>query len=115
MTHSTKPLGTTRATTGRTLRAGVLAAVCLSALASPASAKRLCLPHSDITELLDVRFSEARVAGGVASGGGLVEVFSTADGATWTIVVTSPQGVSCVVSAGESWHSKKDLALGPQA
>lgn len=115
MTHSNKPPGAARTANGRRLLRRLLAATCLLAVASPASAARLCLPHSDIAELLDVRFSEARIAGGVASGGGLIEVFSSADGATWTIVVTSPQGMSCVVSAGESWHSKKAIALGPQA
>lgn len=99
----------------RPLRAAVLAALCLFAAAAPASAARLCLPHGDIAELLNTRYAEARIAIGVAEGGGLLEVFSTVDGTTWTIVVTSPQGISCVVSAGEGWHSQENLALGPQA
>jgi len=115
MNHSKKIFRPTKAATVRTLLAGMLAAVCLFGFVSPASAARLCLPHGDIAKLLNARFSEARVAAGVASGGGLVEIFSTTDGATWTIVVTSPQGMSCVVSAGEGWHSRKALVLGPQA
>lgn len=115
MNHSDKILRPTKAATVRTLRSAMLAAACLFALAAPATAARLCLPHGDIAELLNTRYAEARIAIGVAEGGGLLEVFSTVDGTTWTIVVTSPQGISCVVSAGESWHSQKNLALGPQA
>ena len=48
---------------------------------------------------------EAPVAVGVTSAGGLVEVFATDDGATWTIVVTTPQGRSCMVAAGEGWRA----------
>jgi hypothetical protein len=111
MNHPTKRNRVSKAAAGRVLCATAL----VLAVASPAMAAPKCLPHTDIAKLLDARYSEGRVAGGVANGGGLIEVFSTGDGATWTIVVTNPQGVSCVLSAGEDWHSKSKLALGPQA
>jgi hypothetical protein len=35
---------------------------------------------------------------------------------TWSILVTSPNGVSCIVAAGESWQDKArdPVALGPE-
>jgi len=51
------------------------------------------------------KIAEALVARGVTSGGGLVEVLTDAKGATWTIIVTTPEGVSCLVADGEGWRT----------
>lgn len=91
MNHQSKRTQSFKAASGRVLGTAALAAVGLSALAAPASAAPRCLPHGDIAKLLDARYSEGRIAAGVANGGGLIEVFSTGDGATWTIVVTTPR------------------------
>ena len=42
---------------------------------------------------------------GLASNGKLVEVFSSDDGSTWTIVLTAPGGVSCIIAAGKYWEN----------
>ena len=55
-------------------------------------------------DLLDGRYSEQRVATGLENSGHLFEVFTSTDGATWTMVVTTPDGASCVVAAGLEWH-----------
>ena len=55
--------------------------------------------------LLANKYKEAPVAVGVTNTGGLVEVYSTGDGNTWTIIVTTPQGMSCLVAAGEGWRT----------
>jgi len=54
--------------------------------------------------MLAKKYQERRVAVGVTSAGGLVEVLTSADGGTWTILVTAPNGQSCIVSAGEGWR-----------
>ena len=36
--------------------------------------------------------------------GALLELFATADGATWTALVTRANGMSCVVMNGDSWQ-----------
>lgn len=115
MVHSTSESATPYARIIRAFGMSVLALAVLIGIQSPASAQRLCLSHDDIMELLDTRYSEARVAAGVASGGKLIEVFSTGDGGTWTIVITSPGGTSCIMATGEAWHAKEQVALGPQA
>ncbi len=57
----------------------------------PASAQSMCMTHVEIMKQLDARFSETQVAIGLASNGQLLEVFSTGDGSTWTIVMTKPR------------------------
>ncbi len=47
---------------------------------------------------------------GLTGNGSVIELFTTGDGSTWTIVITSPDGLSRVVAAGESWMSTRALA-----
>ena len=81
----------------------------------PASAQPMCMTHAEMMKPLDGRFSETQVAIGLASNGQLVEVFSTGDGSTWTIVMTKPDGMSCVFATGEGWDGREKTALGQPA
>jgi len=54
------------------------------------------------------------VALGVTNNGGLVEVLSTNEGTTWSIIVTAPDGKSCLVAAGEGWRALEQVALDPE-
>ncbi len=87
----------------------------LWASVKPASAQSMCMAHVEMMKQLDVRFSESQVAIGLASNGQLVEVFSTGDGSTWTIVMTKPDGMSCVFATGEGWDGREKTALGQPA
>jgi hypothetical protein len=40
---------------------------------------------------------------GMSSGGNVIEVFTARDGKTWTILITHPDGNSCIVAAGKMW------------
>jgi hypothetical protein len=35
--------------------------------------------------------------------------------ATWTIVLTKPDGTSCVVAAGKHWQNLPTTSFGPEA
>lgn len=83
----------------------VAAMVATVGSAGTATAQNLCMPREQIVELLDARYSESPVAFGLASGGRLVEVFSTADGSTWTLLLTAPDGTSCMMAEGQGWSA----------
>jgi len=84
--------------------------------ASPAvAAEQYCLTRDVIVERLGAEYAEQAIALGLAGNGTIVEVFSTDSGSTWTIVVSSPGGRSCVVAAGETWISTDKLALDPES
>lgn len=109
----------TDAYTYRTARSSVFGASLLAlaitlGAAGEASAQPICAPHADMAQHLDKRFSERPTAIGIASNGRLLEVYTSGDGATWTIVMTTPDGHSCVVADGQSWDSRQQIALGPQ-
>ncbi len=82
---------------------------------SSAFAAPQCNSRDKVLELLSETYSEAPVAIGVTNNGGLVEVLSTGDGNTWSMIITSPQGISCLVAAGEGWRLIEQIAMGPEA
>jgi hypothetical protein len=75
----------------------------------------ICTPHGEVVDLLGKRYDEERVAIGVASNGGLIEIFTTQNGSTWTIVVTTPGGLSCPVTTGQDWFAIVPPPDGPEA
>jgi hypothetical protein len=89
---------------------GVLCLLCLflfgtipSTLAEPPREAR-CDQRGTILAYLSKRFAEAPIAMGVAENGGLIEVLSSNDGMTFTIIVTRPDGQTCMVAAGGDWQ-----------
>ena len=79
--------------------------------AAPAAAQYPCAERSGIIDDLATKYSEAPVAMGLVNNGGVIEVLATSDGTTWTIIITMPNGVSCILAAGESWEA---IPAGPK-
>lgn len=77
-----------------------------------ASAQSACFERATLMKHLDGKFSEAPVAAGLAANGSVLEVFSSADGNTWTIVLTQPNGATCVMASGEAWMGIKAPKIG---
>jgi len=77
-------------------------------LAAPALGQG-CLSREEAAKLLMERYGEAPVAAGPASAGGrvvgLVEVWRSDKGATWTITITYPNKRTCAVLSGDDWQS----------
>ncbi|MFQ5973845.1 MAG: hypothetical protein ACE5Q3_16080 [Alphaproteobacteria bacterium] len=78
-------------------------------LSRPAVAQSANGPRDDVVKVLGNKYAEAQVAFGLANDGGLIEVFSTRDGSTWTIILTMPNGMSRVVASGQRWTSMTQL------
>ncbi len=68
-----------------------------------ATAQTACDDRKVIVDELAKTFSEIPVSIGLATNGSVVEVFASPKG-TFTIVLTMPSGLSCVMAAGESWE-----------
>ncbi len=84
-------------------------------VASTAMAQPQCNERENVLELLAKKYQETPIAAGVTNTGGLVEVLTDTKGGTWTIIVTTPQGMSCLVAAGEGWRNMEQIALDPEA
>ncbi len=90
-------------------------AACLPIILLPAAAayaETPCAPRSSLLSELADKYSEAPAAHGISSDGTLVEVLTSDDGGTWTIIISMPNGTSCLVASGESWTAAQRLAQG---
>lgn len=63
-----------------------------------------CGPRSEVVGTLERKYHEVPVASGMMPTGLLMEILASPEG-TWTIIVTHPQGRSCVFSAGDGWSA----------
>jgi hypothetical protein len=97
--------------------AGVLG-LTSAAMAQPPPEANLapaCHSHADLAEMLSQKYTERPNALGVQANGHLVEVFAANDGTSWTIVVTRPDGWSCIVAVGENWETLPNPITQPLA
>lgn len=72
-----------------------------------------CGQRATVLDYLSAKYSEQPVAMGIAANGGLIEVLTSTEGSTFTIIVTMPEGETCMVAAGESWESLPLSAVTP--
>ncbi len=92
----------------------LLATFATMTAAGSANAQTFCADRTQILDRLSHTYSEAPAAMGLAASGGVVEVLTSKEGGTWTIIVTTPNGNSCLVLSGEHWEpvKRKEVALG---
>jgi len=90
----------------------LIATLVFIGMALPANAQMACGKRDDILQRLSGKFSEAPVAMGLSNTGGVIEVLSSAEGGTWTIILTEPGGLTCLLAAGEFWEVAQHLANG---
>jgi hypothetical protein len=69
---------------------------------------RTCLPHDRVDTKLQREFGERELGRGVSADGTLIEIFMAPSG-NFTVVKTTPGGVSCVVDFGEGWQPLNQL------
>jgi len=77
--------------------------VVLMVLSAPAHSQVMCADRKTVVAGLEKRYSEEPVSIGLASNGSVLEILASPTG-TWTIIITRPDGVSCVMAAGDSWE-----------
>jgi hypothetical protein len=85
----------------------------LAALLTPSVsvAAPACGQRAAVLAQLANQFSEAPAGVGLASNGGLLELLTSGRGETWTLIVTMPNGMTCLLAAGESWQPRETVAL----
>ncbi|MGB8275044.1 MAG: hypothetical protein WCF16_07205 [Alphaproteobacteria bacterium] len=88
--------------------AGPLAAA--AEVESGIAGQTVCSTRANVLSHLSKKYAETPVALGVAENGGVIELLTSAQGNTWTIIVTMPNGKSCMVAAGEGWEQVPRMA-----
>ena len=92
-----------------------IAALIFPIVASAASGPApVCGARDDILNKLASDYREEPASVALTSDGQLLEVLKSDSMMTWSILITNPNGVSCLVANGESWQDKINAALEPE-
>ena len=69
-----------------------------------AQQSRNCGPRELVVNRLAEGFGETRQSMGLGANNAVIEVFASEESGTWTITVTSPNGVTCLVASGQAFE-----------
>ncbi len=69
-----------------------------------AEGRMQCAKRDAVLAKLATGYGEVRQSIGLASGNAVMELFASADSGTWTITVTLPNGMTCLVASGQSFE-----------
>ena len=97
---------------GKILKFGALtgaAALYLASATDVAAQGRNCAPREAVVERLATGYGETRQSIGLGSNNAVVEVFASTETGSWTITVTTPGGLTCLVASGQSFESVAEV------
>jgi hypothetical protein len=101
-------------TTALVIACGAFASTAASQQA-PWGQRMPCHDATEIAKQLGAKYREAPVAFGLQTNGNLLQVYASDEKRTWTVVSTTPAGMSCIVAAGKGWESLPYLNQDPAA
>lgn len=81
---------------------------------SAEAAQRVCGERAKMTKFLTARYKETPRAVGVSTSGKSVMEIYTSENGTWTVLLTTARGKTCIMGAGHSWQDKDKLAYLPK-
>lgn len=95
------------------IKSGILAlpaALAAALLITPTDAeaqqqRSICAKRDDIVSQLQGRHGESRQSVGLQQNRGVIETWANPDTGSWTIIVSLPDGNSCLVAVGEAYQS----------
>lgn len=84
-------------------------------LAAHAQQPVACGPRAILIERLETHFGERRHGAGLGGEADphrtLVELFTSPETGSWTIILTRVDGISCILAAGQHWRdAPKEMA-----
>lgn len=82
----------------------ILACIATILSTSATAQSRHCGDHARIVERLATGYGRSRQSIGVGADGNVVEVFASDESGSWTITVTKPGGLTCLVASGEAFQ-----------
>jgi hypothetical protein len=70
----------------------------------PALSQANCAARDVVVEKLKTGYGETFAGGGLRNSTSIFEVWMSEDKGTWTILMTTPDGKSCVMASGTNWR-----------
>ncbi len=81
-----------------------LITLAVAGLPATSLAQTNCDERDIVIDKLASGYGEAFTGGGLQSTSRIIEVWTSAEDGTWTILMTMPDGRSCVMAAGTNWR-----------
>ena len=78
--------------------------VCFAVAKTADAQGRNCGPRAAVIDHLNSQFSETRQSMGLGSNNAVIEVFASDETGSWSITVTQPNGVTCLVASGHQFE-----------
>ena len=90
------------------IRAAIIAAL----VASPATAQntRPCFQREALIETLAAKYGEARQVVALDGQGRLIEIFANVETGSWTLTVSLPSGVTCMMRSGLAFERDGEVS-----
>ena len=63
-----------------------------------------CAPRELVVDRLASKYGETRQSMGLGANNAVVEVFASDDSGSWTIIVTTANGLTCLVASGQAFE-----------
>lgn len=76
-----------------------------------AQGTRNCAARETVVNHLAEGYGESRQSIGLGANNAVVETFASTDTGTWTITVTMPNGMTCVVASGQAYETLEEDLL----
>lgn len=83
----------------------------ITAMPPPVQAQTICMKRDALVSQLNRQYGELRRATGLGSAQALIEVWVSYDTGSWTILLTRPNGTSCIMAAGDAWQDGIEQAM----
>jgi hypothetical protein len=64
-----------------------------------------CALRAAVVSRLAEAYGETRQSMGLGANNAVIEVFASGETGTWTITVTTPNGVTCLIASGQSYEA----------
>lgn len=84
---------------------GLALALLLAAEATTAQTQRHCAPRDTVLQRLAEAYGETRRSVGLGRDNSMMEVYASEESGSWTITVTTPNGMTCLVASGQSFET----------
>ncbi len=98
---------------GKMFKLGALTAAAALYLVSTtdvaAQNARHCAPREAVIDRLADGYGETRQSVGLGSNNAVVEIFASPETGSWTITVTMPGGLTCLIASGQSFETIEDV------
>ncbi|MGB0410997.1 MAG: hypothetical protein ACPGFA_05375 [Pikeienuella sp.] len=79
------------------------------------STTQFCADRTALISQLETRHGETRRSAGLQEDSRVIETYANVETGTWTIIITMPTGVACLVAVGENWREDVAVTLSDEA